>query len=239
MIQNREKFLEKIATSLNRPFSPTQKPVRNWQHKPEEKKLSHLSIDELMSAFVEQCGRLNNTNVVEVSSGDVKKAVDEAVKQHGGESVALWNDERFRALGLEELYENEWADEGLRVHVWDSNLSRTENFERTNDSNIGIVFAEYALAESGTVVLYSAEGQGKAVGLLPNAFIAIVKKSTLRPRITQAVQEMEREFVEAGKTLPAAVDFVSGPSNSADIEMDLVVGVHGPIYATYIVVSDQ
>lgn len=238
MIQNREAFLSKISTSLNRPFTPTEKPERKWQHFPKERKLSHLTSDELMPAFVKQCGILNNTSIVEVEVKDVNSALDEAVKSYGGGSVALWNDERLKALGVDKLYNNQWPQENISVSVWDSSLNRTENFERTNASNIGIAYAEFALAETGTVVLYSAEGQGKAVGLLPNAFIAIVKKSTLRPRITQAVAEIQQK-VDKGELLPAAIDFVSGPSNSADIEMDLVVGVHGPIYVTYIVITDQ
>lgn len=238
MIQNREAFLSKITTSLNRPFSPTEKPERNWQHLPKERKLSHLTLDELLVAFKTQCGILNNTTVVEVEAKDINEALNEAVKGYGSKSVALWNDERFKELGMSTLYERQWPNNSIDVHVWDSSLTRAENFERTNASNIGIAYAEYALAESGTVVLYSAEGQGKAVGLLPNAFIAIVKKSTLRPRITQAVAEIQQR-VDEGELLPAAIDFVSGPSNSADIEMDLVVGVHGPIYVTYIVITDQ
>lgn len=238
MIQNREAFLSKISTSLGRSFTPGEKPNRQWQFAPVEKKLSHLTIDELMPAFIKQCGVLNNTSVIEVSTNDLPNALDQAVKGYGGESVALWNDQRLIDLDLEKLYVEQWPKENIQVHVWDSKLGRSENFNRTNESNIGIAYAEYALAETGTVVLYSAEGQGKAVGLLPNAFIAIVKKSTLRPRITQAVNEIEMR-VQKGELLPASVDFVSGPSNSADIEMDLVVGVHGPIYVTYIILVDQ
>lgn len=238
MIQNREAFLEKLTTSLNRPFPNGDKPIKQWAHQPQEKKLSHLTIDELMPAFVEQCARLNNTTIIEVPALEVANAVEAEVEKYGGKSVAMWNDQRLRDLQLDTLANDVWPSQNMQVHIWDESLSRTENFERTNESNIGIAYAEYALAESGTVVLYSAEGQGKAIGLLPNVFIAIVKKSSLRPRITQAVAEIH-EKVEKGELLPAAIDFISGPSNSADIEMQLVVGVHGPIFATYIVVEDQ
>lgn len=238
MIHNREKFLAKISSSLNRSQQPVEKPVREWLHQPAEKNLIQATPDELMVPFVEQCARLNNTTVVEVPAARAMEALALEVQKYGGESVALWNDKRLWDLNIQSLTDGKWPAQHIKVHVWDSALGRTENFERTNASNIGIAFAEYALAESGTVVLYSGEGQGKAVGLLPNAFIALVKKSTLRPRITQAVAEIHAH-VEKGELLPAAVDFVSGPSNSADIEMDLVVGVHGPIHVTYIVLTDQ
>lgn len=238
MIQNRTPFLNKISASLNRTEINAQPPVKEWQHRPVEKKLSHLTSDELMPAFIEQCGVLKNTTIVEVEAAQAMKEIDAAVQKFGGQSVALWDDERLTALGIEQLTTSKWIDAGMAVHIWDSALGRTENFERTNASNIGIAYAEYALAESGTVVLYSAEGQGKAVGLLPNVFITIVKKSTLLPRMTQAAIKIKEDFA-GDQLLPASVDFISGPSNSADIEMDLVVGVHGPIFAHYIVLSDQ
>ncbi|GEK35253.1 LutC/YkgG family protein [Kurthia sibirica] len=237
MIRNREKFLSKITTALERPFLPGMKPEKKWQHHPEEQRLSKMSIDELLPAFIEQCSKIH-TDVVTVDKANLTLALHNLVVKYGGESVALWQDERLTALGISKLCEDTWPTNNIQVHIWDPTLDRTTNFERTNASNIGIAFAEYALAESGTVVLQSAAGQGKAIGLLPNAFIAIVNKSTLKPRITQAVAEIH-QIVEAGELLPASIDFVSGPSNSADIEMDLVVGVHGPIYVTYIVVTDE
>lgn len=238
MIHNRDKFLTKISTALNHAQIAQHQPIRNWLHHPSVENEEQLTTTELMAVFVEQCARLNNTTVVEVPAREVVDAIASEVQKYGGDSVALWKDARLEALNIQALTDEKWPKDQLNVHVWDSKLGRTKNFERTNASNIGIAFAEYALAETGTVVLYSAEGQGKAVGLLPNAFIAIVKKSTLRPRITQAVAEIHSRVAQ-GDLLPAAIDFVSGPSNSADIEMDLVVGVHGPIYVSYIVISDQ
>lgn len=94
------------------------------------------------------------------------------------------------------------------------------------------------LAESGTVLLFSNRNKGRSVSLLPKTFIAIVPQSTIVPRMTQAATAISK-LVSEGQEIASCIDFITGPSNSADIELNLIVGVHGPIKATYILVKDK
>ncbi|SDY48300.1 L-lactate dehydrogenase complex protein LldG [Evansella caseinilytica] len=93
------------------------------------------------------------------------------------------------------------------------------------------------MAESGTVVLLSIADKGRSVSLLPGTHLAIIPKSTLVPRMTQANEKIH-ELAKTSGRMPSCINFISGPSNSADIELRLVVGVHGPVQVTYIIIEE-
>ncbi|WP_431522080.1 LutC/YkgG family protein [Guptibacillus hwajinpoensis] len=105
------------------------------------------------------------------------------------------------------------------------------------DADIGITFSDYTLAESATVVLTTSPEKGRSVSLLPKTYIALVPKSTIVPRLTQVTDRIDKDLKES-ETVSSCIKFISGPSNSADIELSFVAGVHGPVKASYIVIND-
>ncbi len=230
----KEDFLNNIANELGRAriTAPVEKPV--WRHQPQHAVLQGLSQDQLVEALQAQCA-VGHTSVDVVSLAQLEETIDRILKQLQADSVIAADDRRNDEYGMTAYYEQ--LKNQMDVHIW-KEAAGEENLRFAERARVGITFSDVTLAESGTVVLFMNEQMGRGISLLPHAHIAIVPKSTIVPRMTQAAQTVRGKLKEEGK-VPSCVSFISGPSKSADIEMNLVVGVHGPVEVFYIVVDDK
>ena len=86
----------------------------------------------------------------------------------------------------------------------------------------GITDVTYAVAETGSLVIRSSAVHGPSVSLVPPIHVAILEPKNFLPDL---VDLFERLKADAD---PASVVLITGPSKTSDIEMNLVVGVHGP-----------
>jgi len=93
-------------------------------------------------------------------------------------------------------------------------------------AGIGISGVDYGLADTGTLVLLARKGQARAISLVPPVHIAIVKPDQIVAGLDDLFQLLRSE--KGVSDLGSAVTFITGPSRTADIELTLVVGVHGP-----------
>ena len=89
--------------------------------------------------------------------------------------------------------------------------------------DVGITSAQAAIAETGTLVLDSARERHRLVSLVPPVHIAIVDAATIYATLGETLSMLQN-----GKELSPAVTFITGPSRTADIELTLTIGVHGP-----------
>jgi L-lactate dehydrogenase complex protein LldG len=78
-----------------------------------------------------------------------------------------------------------------------------------------------AIAETGTIVCWSKEGKPVQASLLPVRHVAIVSQENIFMELKDFVQVLENR-------LPTNITFITGPSRTADIELTLTTGVHGP-----------
>lgn len=235
-IQGSDHFLANVASSLGRERKTSGVKRPEWKHQPQWKVLADHTPDQLVDVLEKQCASIH-TEFVKTTQAELKETILGVIKKYQGKTVMTWDDDRFSSFGLSEAFSHFREKEALIINTWDSS-SRERSVRLAEQADVGITFSDITLAESGTAVLLASKGKARSVSLLPATYIAIIPKSTIVPRMSQATREIHRR-VERGEMPPSCVNFITGPSNSADIEMNLVVGVHGPIKATYIVVDDR
>ena len=122
-----------------------------------------------------------------------------------------------------ELASLDWSTAGLSI----------DPRPTLGNDRLGITGCFCAIAETGTIVITSAAGTPTATALLPDTHVAIVRSGRI-------VSGMEAAFAlvraEQG-AMPRALNLISGPSRTGDIEQTIVLGAHGPFRVHLLVVG--
>lgn len=233
-IQNKERFLDRLSAKLNRP-RPEKLQLPEWSCAPQLRALAEKTADELVDVLTRQCEAIH-TEAVRTTRNKLSGTIEQFLLGQGHQRIVVANEPAFAAYGLTGLLQDTLPEKGVDVHIWDPEAGQ-KNIDIAEKADAGITFSDMTLAESGTVVLFGNKHKARSVSLLPASYIAIIPKSSIVPRLTQAAAEIRRR-AERGERLASNIHFISGPSNSADIEMNLVIGVHGPVKVTYMIVMD-
>ncbi len=136
-------------------------------------------------------------------------------------------------------------DTGASIDVTEltDQADTTEPSEREKAKNaafvadVGITGVDYAIAETGTVVLHPRKGLSRLVSLAPPTHIAV-----LRPgEVLESLDELfaiERDDFLSGK-LSGSMNLISGPSKTGDIEGTIVTGIHGPLEVHLVILGSS
>ncbi|GAK84425.1 predicted L-lactate dehydrogenase hypothetical protein subunit YkgG [Vibrio ponticus] len=241
-LHNRTSFLANIANQLGRekPLTEVERPA--LRHTCQKEVMASFSQDELKDELVRYTETSLGAHAVVTTKAELVATLkqvcldyckDELGAPLAGETILSASAELLELVSPQALGTDQHS-----VHVWDAAAGFEANVTIAERAKVGIVLAEQALAESGTMVLYSQVNQGRAVSLLPEASVFVVAKSNLMPRLTQATALLHQKASQ-GERVPSCVNFISGPSSTADIELIKVVGVHGPVFATYVIIDDM
>ncbi|MGQ9632767.1 MAG: LutC/YkgG family protein [Bryobacteraceae bacterium] len=87
----------------------------------------------------------------------------------------------------------------------------------------GITRADYALADTGTLVLFSSPQEARMISLLPPLHLAVIRQDQI---LTSLDELFSREPLPGDRS--SSMVLITGPSRTADIEQILIRGVHGP-----------
>ncbi|MDR7518324.1 MAG: lactate utilization protein [Armatimonadota bacterium] len=139
--------------------------------------------------------------------------------QRGARRAAVWTDpdlapivERLRTRGVEVL-------------------SPGAVPEAVADADVGITGADWAVAETATLVLASAPDRPRITSLLPPIHLALLRADRIVPHLSALFARLD--------ALPSALTLITGPSRSADIGLVPVLGAHGPTEVTVVLLTAE
>jgi L-lactate dehydrogenase complex protein LldG len=172
--------------------------------------------DDVIAHFRAQAESMQSTTELVAAIADVPAAVA---------SYLAANNLSRRGCVWPALSQLGWAEAGIELEP-----------RAAEDADlIGVTGVFAALAETGTLMLLSSPTTPASVSLLPETHIAVVPCERIVKRMEDG---FELARVELGE-LPRAVNFISGPSRTGDIDQTLVLGAHGPYRVHMVLVRES
>jgi L-lactate utilization protein LutC len=154
-----------------------------------------------------------------VAAAQLSSVVVDIVAAAGAREIVIWGDPLLAetAAALRRA--------GVTVLIDDDRPS-----EAAASAAFGLTTADYAIAETGTLVLATGPGRSRGASLLPGHHIAVLPEDRISADLFTLMGALRHP-------LPSAMTFVTGPSRSADIGLTPVQPAHGPMAVTILVVS--
>jgi len=176
-------------------------------------------IKAQISLFVKMAKEVNATVSRLKSMENVPKAVAKYLKDHDLEMDV-------RLADHEDLQQMDW-----------SKLSVTTG-PSAGDDLCGVVMAYAGVAETGSLALQSGPNSPTTLNFLPDYHMVVLKASDMVGDYEAVYGRMRRESNSAD-FMPRALNWVTGPSRTADIEQTLLLGAHGPRKLHILLVEDD
>lgn len=210
-----QEFLSQIAARLGRHEPLKQPPARPGHRRgmPNPVAKSPAELVEWFRAELTKVGVPSDLTQDGTAAGEMAaQAVAERCPARG--LVLLWNDpDALRARApLERL--------GFEIAIWPVDRWTAAR------AVAGITSARWAIAETGSLALAHDADRGRVVSLLPPVHVSILPTDRILGTADAYFRAAALLGAEGG--LPQALNVATGPSRTADIEMDLSIGVHGP-----------
>lgn len=237
----RSEFLERIRREVRKtdglfPASPAARPPAPREAAELVKRQMAERWSVALARFSEEFERIGGVfHRVRDRSG-VPEIIAAIARRHQARELVIWG-----SLEGEADLGQSLECQGLRVTVAatgspDSSV-RAAHREAAARAPLGVTGVDFVLAETGTLVLVSGSGHPRSTSLLPDVHVAIFGKDRLVESMQQLGLLLEALHVEPDRSMSGAViNFITGPSRTADIELTLTRGVHGPkeVHAVFV-----
>ena len=205
---------EANGATRRRPGSPAPPAVREM-------------ADRFSAALTALSGQVHHAAGAESVAG----VIAGIARAHQAASFISWDDAHIGCPGLLAALSSHGL-ERVTYDVGGEPERRAADVHALAGIGLGVTGAHAALADNGGLVLVGGPGRGRLASVLPPVHVAVIDERRLRPSLEALLHE-EPRLLDAG----SSVVIVAGRSRTADIEMTLTHGVHGPKYVLVILTA--
>ena len=242
MASTREEMLARIRKALGRPGAPAAVPSPEADLPELGDVLPSIPPAELVAKFEEEFQKVAGCPYRATSLGELDEILRRLLGASQGRAVVLSRNPLIAKLGLEEKL----RALGMAVAVWpaasggETPQKVAQEFrEQAFAAEVGITGVDFALAETGTLVLSSLTEGAQLASLAPPIHVALYRRSQVFGSLEEILERLPVPR-DLDQPVPGrSVVFITGSSRTADIEQILIHGVHGPREVHAILVEES
>ncbi len=225
MQTSRERILNNIRASLETKRGELMAMATSAPHTPPP--FVHPPADDLSAQFVAELSKLEGRVYRCASNTEALDTVQRILAEHQATAVIAWDLAKIGLSGLAALLNQQ----GVTIadsQVAHTGAARAERLQALDTIPVCISGAEYGIAESGSIIVLSGEGQGRLASLLAPIHIAVLPAVRLVRGLGEALTAIQDMYGTNIFHQRSNLTIITGPSRTADIELTLTLGVHGP-----------
>lgn len=203
-----------LTAHRDEPFSSTSRGPLLSQRNSSPAAFADFTIDAAarISTFKRELEAAGGHCTVAHSEGEAASQISNLIRDVKGRRIALSDAPVLRSILASVKSKVEWLKE---------RAATGELFE----CEVGITSAQWGIAETGTLILESERERHRLISLIPPVHIAVLEASKILATLGEALNAVQGRDADA---MSRAITFITGPSRTADIELTLATGVHGP-----------
>lgn len=179
--------------------------------------------DDRCAALAAEVRAVGGEAVLAASDDEARATLDNLLAEIGPAAAFCWQHPLLDRLRVTESL----GKRDIACHTFSALAALDDAEQRATvlAAEIGISSIDYAVAETASLVVASKPGQERMVSLLPPVHVALVDEAQIVPDLYDVFGQLQANDPQA---LPSNLAFITGPSKTGDIELQLTTGVHGP-----------
>lgn len=230
---SREQILAGIRRGLeqSRPFLTTEAAKASHQPPP----FVHPPAADLAQQFAAELEKLAGKVHRCADDEEALETIATILEVAAARSILSWDFDQIKLPGLAAMLQERAI---VREDAVVRDERRKDQFQTLEPVPVCISGADYAIAESGTLLIRHGPGKPRIASLLAPTHIAVLRREQILRGLGEVLSMLRQQYGTTIFDPTSNLTLITGPSRTADIEMTLTLGIHGP-RELHVVLIDQ